>query len=366
MIPFFDLKREFSEISNELSQAIHRVMEKGHFILGEEVEKFEEEFAKYIGVRYGVSVNSGSDALYLALKSLGIKKGDEVITVSHTFVSTADAIKRNGGIPVFVDIEPDTYTIKPNLIEQKITKKTKAIIPVHIYGHPADMEPIIEVARKYKLFVVEDACQAHGAEYKGRKVGSIGDLGCFSFYPTKNLGAYGDGGIIVTNKEELAHELKKLRNYGQSNKYQHETLGINSRLDEIQAAILRVKLKRLDQWNQKRRHIASLYGELLEGSGLILPMEKRYANHVYHLYVVRSKKRDGLQKHLRKKDIHTLIHYPIPVHMQKEYEPFKDNSPLFLTEQISKEILSLPMYPYLSEEEIKKIAFEVKNYERSG
>ncbi len=365
MIPFVDLKREYEEIKAEIDQAIKGVIKRGRFILGEEVERFEEEFSKFIGARYGIAVNSGSDALYLALRALGIGEGDEVITVSYTFISTADAIIRNGAVPVFVDIEPDTYTIDPHQIEKSITKKTKAIIPVHIYGHPADMDPIIEIARKHNLFVVEDACQAHGAEYKGKRVGSIGDLGCFSFYPTKNLGAYGDGGIVVTNNMKLTKRLRKLRNYGQDKKYYHDISGVNSRLDEIQAAILRVKLRHLAVWNQRRRSIAELYKRLLEGMGLILPIERDYAKHAYHLYVIRDKRRDVLQAHLKKNGINTLIHYPVPVHMQRPYQHLKKRAPLSVTEQISREILSLPMHPWLSGEEIKKIAIQVKDYERA-
>ncbi len=365
MIPFVDLKREYEEIKAEIDQAIKGVIKRGRFILGEEVERFEEEFSKFIGARYGIAVNSGSDALYLALRALGIGEGDEVITVSYTFISTADAIIRNGAAPVFVDIEPETYTIDPHQIEKRITRKTKAIIPVHIYGHPADMDPIIEIARKHNLFVVEDACQAHGAEYKGKRVGSIGDLGCFSFYPTKNLGAYGDGGIVVTNNMDLTKRLRKLRNYGQDKKYYHDISGVNSRLDEIQAAILRVKLRHLAVWNQRRRAIAEFYKRLLEGVDLILPIERDYAKHVYHLYVIRDKRRDVLQAHLRKNGINTLIHYPVPVHMQRPYQHFKKRALLSVTEQISREILSLPMHPWLSGEEIKKIAIQVKDYERA-
>jgi len=360
MIPFIDLKREYAEICEELTQAVQRVLKSGWFILGEEVKKFEEEFSKYIGVKYGVGVNSGSDALFLALKALGIGKGDEVITVSHTFISTVDAIVRNGAKPVFVDIEPDTYCIDATKIEEAITNKTKAILPVHLYGHPADMDQIMEIAKKYNLFVIEDACQAHGAEYKGKKVGSIGDLGCFSFYPIKNLGAYGDGGMIVTNNEEIAEKLKMLRNYGQSEKYHHDFVGVNSRLDEIQAAILRVKLKHLDEWNERRRKVAKLYNELLEDSEIVTPIEKEYAKHVYHLYVVRCKDRDVLQQQLLKNGIQTQIHYPIPIHKQKAYLNLGFNFYLSVTEEICNEILSLPMHPWLNNEEVLSITEVIK------
>jgi len=331
--------------------------------LGEEVEKFEEEFSKYIGVKYGIGVNSGSDALFLALKALGISEGDEVITVSHTFISTVDAIVRNGAKPVFVDIDPDTYCIDVTKIEERITDKTRAILPVHIYGHPADMELIIKIARKYNLFIIEDACQSHGAEYKGKKVGSIGDLGCFSFYPVKNLGGYGDGGMITTNNKTLANRLKMARNYGQSQKYYHNFIGVNSRLDEIQAAILRVKLKHLDKWNERRRELAQLYNKLLKDTDVILPVEKEYAKHVYHLYVIRHKERDKLQKFLMKNGIQTQIHYPIPVHRQKAYNNFLDESiKLPVTEKICSEVLSLPIHPWLDFKKIEKINSFIKSY----
>jgi len=360
MISFVDLKREYAEIGEEVGQAIQRVLKNGYFILGEETEKFEKEFSHYIRTKYGISVNSGSDALSLAIKALGISKGDEVITVSHTFISTVDAIVRNGAKPVFVDIEPETYCIDVTKIEEKITDRTKAIIPVHLYGHPADMEPIMEIAKKYKLFVVEDACQAHGAEYKDKRVGGIGDIGCFSFYPTKNIGAYGDAGMIVTNNEELANKLKMIRNYGSSKKYYHEFVGINSRLDEIQAAVLRVKLKYLDKWNERRKKVAKLYNELLEDFGIVTPIEKEYAKHVYYLYVVRCKDRDKLQQYLSEKGIQTMIHYPVPIHKQKAYFNLGFNIQLLLTENICNEILSLPMYPGLSEDEVLSIAEGIK------
>ncbi len=360
MIPFVDLKREYTEIKEEINESIQRVIKNGVFILGEEGEKFEEDFSSYVGAKYGVGVNSGSDALFLTLKALGISKGDEVITVSHTFIATADAITRNHATPIFVDVNPETYCIDAEKIEEKITKKTKAILPVHIYGHPADMDPILELAQTYDLYVIEDACQAHGAEYRGKKVGSIGAVGCFSFYPIKNLGAYGDGGIIVTNSEEIAAKLRMLRNYGQLQKYHHELSGLNSRLDEIQAAILRVKLRHLDKWNSKRRENAKLYNELLADTEIITPIEKN-AKHVYHLYVVRYKKRDALQQYFLRNEIQSLIHYPIPVHKQKDY--LSSNYVLSVTEKISKEILSLPMFPQLTEKEIETVAATIVKFQ---
>jgi dTDP-4-amino-4,6-dideoxygalactose transaminase len=356
MINIVDLHKEYAEISQEINRTFQRVVKSGWFILGEEVERFEEEFSKYIGTKYAIGVNSGSDALLLALQALGIGKGDEVITVSHTFISTADAIVRNGAKPVFVDIDPDTYCIDVTKIEERITKRTKAIIPVHLYGHPADMQPIVEIARKYKLSVIEDACQAHGAEYKGKRAGSIGDIGCFSFYPIKNLGAYGDGGMAVTDNQELATRLGMLRNYGQSKKYYHDFIGVNSRLDELQAAILRVKLRHLDEWNEKRRKAARLYDKLLKDAGLIVPTEKEYAKHVYHLYVIRCSEREKLRQHLLENDIQTQIHYPIPVHKQKAYLSLAANTNLPVTEKICQEIISLPMHPFLRDEEIYAVA----------
>ena len=358
MIPFNDLKREYSPMANEISQAIRRVLKSGQFVLGKENKAFELEFSKYIGSKYGIGVNSGSDAIFLAIKALGISEG-EVITVPHTMISSVDAITRNGAKPIFVDIEPDTYNIDVSMIEAKITCKTKAILPVHLYGHPANITPIMRIAKKYGLHVIEDACQAHGATYKDKPVGSIGTIGCFSFYPTKNLGAYGDGGMIVTNDELLAQKLKKMRNYGQVKKYRYDFVGVNSRLDELQAAILRTKLHHLDQWNEKRRKTAELYNKLL-GASVTTPVEKDFAKHVYHLYVVRHKKRDKLQKYLLGKGIQTLIHYPVPVHKQKAY-----SSParLPITEQVCSEILSLPLNPWLEETEVEEISQRINEFD---
>jgi len=359
-IPFVHLKREYTQVNEEVTLAMQRVIQSGWFILGEELEGFEKEFSKYIGATYGVGVNSGSDALFLAVKALGIGEGDEVITVSHTFISTVDAVVRNGAKPVFVDIDPDTYCIDVSKIEQAITDKTKAILPVHLYGHPANMDPIMEIAQKHKLCVIEDACQAHGAEYKGNKAGSIGAVGCFSFYPAKNLGAYGDGGIVVTNDEKLAEKLRMMRNYGQPKKYYHDFVGVNSRLDEIQAAILRVKLKHLDEWNERRGKIAKLYNKFFEDSDVVAPVEKEYANHIYHLYVIRHKDRDKLQQYLLKNGIQTQVHYPIPVHKQKAYLDSGGDAQLPVTEKMCGEILSLPIYPSLKNKELEYIANTIK------
>ncbi len=362
MINMNDFKREYAAINKEVMPAIKRVLKSGWYVLGEEGSKFELEFSKYVGAKFGVGVNSGSDALYLAVKALGISQGDEVITVSHTMISSVDAITRNGAKPVFVDVDPSTYAMDPTKVESKISKKTKAILPVHLYGHPVDMDPLTELAKKYGLYVVEDACQSHGSKYKGHVVGNIGDIGCFSFYPTKNLGAYGDAGMITTNNEELANKLKKMRNYGQSRRYYHDFVGVNSRLDEMQAAILRVKLRYLDEWNQKRRSLARLYDGLLNNADLITPVERDYAKHVYHLYVIRHKCRNELQEYLINKGIQTLIHYPIPVHLQEAY---KTNDKLPVTEKICGEILSLPIYPWLRESEVEKISRRLTQFCRS-
>jgi len=357
-----DLKRQYEFVKEEIADKIEKVLRSTQYILGEEVEKFEKEFANYCGAKYAIGVASGSDALALSLKALGVAKEDDVITVPNTFTATVDAISGNNAKPVFVDIDPETYNIDITRIEEKVTDKTKAIIPVHLYGQPADMDPILKLAREHNLKIIEDACQAHGAEYKGKKVGSLGDAGCFSFYPAKNLGAYGDGGMVVTNNEEIAERIRMLRNYGQSKKYYHDFIGYNSRLDEIQAAVLRVKLKYLNEWNNKRREKAKLYNELLENvSGIETPIEKDYAKHAYHLYVIRCRDRNELQHYLSSKDVSTGIHYPIPVHLQRAYKHLGYKKGDFLiTEKYVNEILSLPMFPELSEKEIKYIYMNIK------
>ena len=361
MIPFFDLKRAHAEMGIELIGAIQRVMERGEYILSEETTAFEMEFSEYMGTKWGIGMNSGSDALLLSLQALGIGKGDEVITVSHTFSSTVDAVVRLGAKPIFVDVDPETFCMDATIIEDKISEKTKALLPVHIYGHPADMDVILRIAEDHNLYVVEDACQAHGAEYKGRNVGGLGHLGCFSFYPTKNIGACGDGGMVVTNNEEMAKKLSMLRNYGLKEKHRKEIMGQNSRLDETQAAILRVKLKHLKRWNERRRTIASQYSSYLEDTDLILPIEKEYAQHVYHLYVVRHEKRDLLHDYLRDKaKIQTMVHYPVAVHQQEIYRNMGYTPTLPSTEKLCREILSLPMYPWLTDDEVATISKRVR------
>jgi dTDP-4-amino-4,6-dideoxygalactose transaminase len=369
MVPFIDLTRQYRGIEEEILSATKRVYEKGHFILGEEVSAFEGEFSHYCGVRYGVGVGSGTDALQLALKAAGVGEGDEVITVAHSFIATSLAISLTGAKPLFVDIDPETYTMDPNALEHFLRyrkkkgerQKIKAILPVHLYGHPAEMDAIMDIADRYNLAVIEDACQAHGAEYQGKKAGSFGLLSCFSFYPTKNLGGYGDGGMVVTDDRKLFEKLRLLRCYGEKKKYQHVLKGSNSRLDEIQAAILRVKLKYLDQWNEERRERALIYERMLEHTGVNCPVEKEQAKHVYHLFVIRTKKRNALQAFLKVKGIETLIHYPIPIHLQKAFRELGyRRGALPLTEQYAREVLSLPFFPEITGSEKEEVATQIK------
>ena len=370
MIPFIDLTRQYKGIEEELLSASKRVFEKSRFILGEEVSAFEEEFAHYCGVAYGVGVGSGTDALYLALKAAGVGEGDEVITVAHTFISTALAISFTGANPIFVDVDPYTYTMDPNELDRLLKNrkrkegrhlKIKAILPVHLYGHPAEMDMIMDIADHYRLAVIQDACQAHGAVYQGRKVGSFGLLGCFSFYPTKNLGGYGDSGMVITDHKKLYEKLRFLRCYGEKKKYHHILKGGNNRLDEIQAAFLRVKLKYLDIWNEERRRKALIYKKRLEGLEVVCPIENRQARHVYHLFAIRTKRRNALQTFLKEKGIETLIHYPIPIHLQKAYgELGYQKGDLPLTEKCSQGILSLPFFPEITEAEIWEVADQIR------
>jgi dTDP-4-amino-4,6-dideoxygalactose transaminase len=362
-IPFVNLKAEYLSVKKEIDEAITRTVQSGWYILGPELEAFEVEFSDYFEVKQTIGVGSGTDAIYLALLALGIGPGDEVISVSHTFIATALAITFTGATPVFVDINPDTYTIDPLSIQSAITPKTRAILPVHLYGQPADMQPIMEIATSHDLIVIEDACQAHGAIYDGKKVGTIGQLGCFSFYPTKNLGGYGDGGAIITNDIDLANRIRLIRNYGQEEKYSHSCLGTNSRLDEIQAAIIRVKLKYLDQQNQKRQDIADKYNAI-ENPSIKKPIVGSNRSHVYHLYVVRTKERDKLKNFLASRGIQTLIHYPIPIHMQKTYQfSLMRNLSLSNTEQLANEVVSIPLYPQLTSQEIKLIINAMNDFE---
>jgi len=357
VVSFIDLTRQIRDIQKELDSAIATVFRKGRFILSDNVEAFEEEFAHFCKVKYAVGVSSGTDALRLALISAGIGSGAEVITVPNTAVPTIAAIEAAGAMPVLVDIDPYTFTVDTTKIEREITKRTKAIMPVHLYGQPADMDPILKIAKRNNLMVIEDAAQAHGAKYKNKMAGSLGEMGCFSFYPTKNLGAYGDAGMVVTNNYALYKKLKLLRNYGEAKRYQHQIKGFNSRLDELQAAILRVKLKKLDFWNKARRMLARYYNQNIRTPEVVTPSEAKYAYHVYHLYVIRTKQRDKLQKFLRGKQIQTLIHYPISVHKQEAYKNlgYKAGS-LPVAESVAREILSLPLFPELKITEAKLVS----------
>lgn len=361
-IPLIDFKAEYKSIESEIDAAIKEVLQGGQYILGPVVKEFEEEVAAYCGVKHAVGVASGSDALILTLRALGIGPGDEVITTSFTFVATAHAILHCGARPVFVDIDPETFNINPDLIEPAVTERTKAIIPVHLFGHPADMDPITKIARKFNLYVVEDAAQAFGALYKGRKVGSLGDVGCFSFFPTKNLGCYGDGGMVVTDDAEIAEKIDLLRRQGCRQKYHAEVLGYNSRLDALQAEILKVKLKYVDRWNEKRRKIAQKYNELLATSSVTTPKEAEYAYHVYHQYTVRTPNRDELKNILLENGIETSIYYLVPIHKQKAYVSLMTDMALEESERAALEVLSLPIWPGLDLEEQKEICSIIKRY----
>lgn len=362
-VPFVDLKAQYRCIKAEVESAISNVLESTQFVLGKEVEAFEREFADYCGVAHAVAVNSGTSALHLALLAAGIGPGDEVITVSMTFVATVAAVLYTGARPVLVDVDPVSYTLDPELIESAITSRTKAILPVHLYGQMADMDPILDIARRYNLIVVEDAAQAHGAEYKGRRAGSLGDLGCFSFYPGKNLGAYGEGGLVTTNNPEHARKIRMLRDWGAERKYEHVLKGYNYRMDGIQGAVLRVKLRYLEQWTEARRAHARRYNELLKETGVILPEEVSGRRHVYHIYGIQVEDRAAIQSALQAKGISTGIHYPTPVHLLPAYADLGYKAgELPVTEQIAKRELSLPMFAELSEEQIEYVAGAIQEY----
>ena len=360
MIPLVDLHRQYLSIKSDIDAAVARVLESSQFVLGPEVEGFEREFARHSGTAEGVAVSSGTSALHLALLAAGIEPGDEVITVPFTFVATAAAICYTGAKPVFVDINHNTFTIDVTKIEAAITKRTKAILPVHLYGQPADMDPILEIAARHNLAVIEDACQAHGAFYKSRPVGSLGDAGCFSFYPGKNLGAYGEGGILVTNRTEIARKARMLRDWGQERKYHHVLKGFNYRMEGFQGAILRVKLRHLDQWTEARRSHAAVYGELLGESSVLVPQQAPYAHHVYHVYAVRHSDRDSLARTLHAHGVGTGIHYPVPVHLQPAYADLGHRVGDFPeAERAANEVLSLPMYPELTRTQIETVCAAV-------
>lgn len=362
-VPFLDLKIQYESIKEEVSIAVNEVMKNTAFAGGPFVERFEREFAAYCSCDFAAGVGSGTEALWLALLALEVGPGDEVITAPNTFIATAEAISFCGARPVFVDVDEATYNLDPNLIEAAITNRTKAIIPVHLFGQMADMDPIMEIARKHGLFVVEDAAQAHGAEYKGKKAGSIGDVGCFSFYPGKNLGAYGEAGAVVTSDPEIDRRVRMLRDHGQAKKYDHALIGWNSRMDGFQGAVLSTKLKYLDKWNDRRRSNARIYGDLLSaGSGIVVSTEATHIKHVYHIYAIRVKNRDFLIKGLVENKIYCGIHYPVPIHLQQAYKFLKLERGSFpVAEKCAEEFISLPMFPELSEDQIGYTASHLKS-----
>ena len=364
-VPAFDLSRQYSAIKAEMDAAVAGVLAGGSFILGENVGAFEKEFAAYCGADFAVGVGSGTEALHVALLALGIGAGDEVITVPHTAVATVAAVELAGARPVLVDVDPQTMTMDPRLVEAKITSRSKAILPVHIYGQTADLDPLLALAQRRNVMLIEDCAQAHGAQYRGKRAGSLGIAGCFSFYPTKNLGAYGDGGMVVTSDEAVARRLRLYREYGWEQRYVSSVRGgTNSRLDELQAAILRVKLRHLDEWTEARRARAAQYGSLLQGAAVLTPVEKDYARHVYHLYVIRSQRRDALRQYLRDNGVGTAIHYPVPVHVQPGYADLGNGRGSFpVSERLAGEILSLPMFPELTDAETQHTAAMIRQFE---
>jgi dTDP-4-amino-4,6-dideoxygalactose transaminase len=372
-VPFIDLKAQYEPIKGEIASAIQRVLDNTAFAGGPFVQQFEKEFASFCHCRYAIGVGSGTEALWLSLLALGIGPGDGVITVPNTFIATAEAISFSGASPIFVDIDESTYTMDPQKLEDylkkrftnngsRMTPRPKAVIPVHLYGQMADMDPIMEIAREYNLFVIEDACQAHGAGYKGRQAGSIGDTGCFSFYPAKNLGAYGEAGTVITNSDELNRRIRMLLDHGQPKKYYHTKIGWNARMDGIQGAVLSVKLKYLTKWNESRRKNAQLYDELLaDVDGIVLSREAEYAKHVYHIYGICVQNRDAVMKSLAEKDIQSRIHYPLPLHLQEAYAFLGLSKGSFpVAENCSEEFVSLPMYPELTKRQIEYVAHNIK------
>jgi dTDP-4-amino-4,6-dideoxygalactose transaminase len=356
VIPFLDLKAQYQRIKPEIDAAIAQVVDSAHFVLGPQVAAFEERFAAYCGAKHCMALNSGTSALHLALLAAGIGAGDEVITVSMTFVATTAAILYCGARPVFVDVDPDTWTMDPKLIEAAITPRTKAILPVHLHGLMVNMDPIIEIARRHGLVVIEDAAQSHGAEYKGRRAGSVGDAGCFSFYPGKNLGAYGEGGAVVTNNPELARRVTLLRDWGQESKYNHVLPGYNYRMDGIQGAVLNVKMEYVEDWTEARRVVASHYDRLLAKSHYKRPTPPPNCRHVYHVYAVELWHRDDVQKALHAAGMQTGIHYPVPVHLQKAYADLRYKPGDFpVTEALANRFLSLPIYAELRPEQVAEV-----------
>ena len=355
-----DLKLQYQNLKAELDKAVLNVMGSGYFIGGPEVKKLEKEVARFSGVKHGISVNSGTDALYLTLKAMGIKEGDEVIVPAFTFFATAETVSLCGAKPVFCDIRQDTFNLDPNLIEGLVSEKTKAIIPVHLYGQPADMDQILSIAKRKGLRVLEDNAQAIGAEYKEQKTGSLGDAGALSFYPTKNLGGAGDGGMVLTNDIELAEKIKLLRDHGSSKKYVHSEIGVCSRLDELQAAVLRVKLKYLSAWNEKRRKNAKVYSSMLKG--VIIPFAEDHVKHVYHQYTIKHPDRNKLLEFLKEKGIITGVHYPSPLHLQQVYLKTEGTVSLPVAEKVSNEVLCLPIYPEMTEDQLNYVILNINNF----
>jgi len=360
MIPMVDLKRQYQALKPDIDAAIQEVLASTQFILGPQVSGLEADVSRYLGTSYSLGVASGTDALLLALRAAGIEPGDEVITTPFTFIATAEVVALLHAIPVFADIDAMNFNIDPKKIKEKITKKTKAIIPVHLFGHPADMDPIMELAGHFNLKVIEDCAQAFGAEYKGRKAGTIGDFGCFSFFPSKNLAGYGDGGMVSTSNEDYFQKIKLLRNHGSSVRYYHELVGYNSRLDELQAAIIRVKLRRINEFNKQRRDAAGLYRKHITADAVMLPAEAADCLHVYHQFTIRSGKRDLIMKTLESKSIASAIYYPVPLHKQEVFSGLHKGS-LAAAEKASAEVLSLPMFPEISEEEILRVSEAVND-----
>ena len=367
-IPLVDLRKQYQPLKDEIIRGMEQALEGMHLFLGDNVQAFEREFAQFCGVKHGIGVSDGTGALHIILRAMDIGTGDEVITVSHTFIATAEAIILAGARPVFVDIDPNTYLMDVGQIEAKITPRTKAILPVHLYGQTADMDPIMEIASRHDLKVIEDACQAHGAEYKDRRAGRLGDAAAFSFYFSKNLGAYGEGGFITTNDDETARRVRMIRDHGSERRYYHDLIGWNARLDELQAVVLRAKLPHLEAWNEARRAHADRYNMLLRDLPIVTPIACPENRHVYHLYVIRTPRRDELQAWLKGHGIGTGIHYPVPVHLQHAMRPLGyQASDLPQTERVSQEILSLPMYPELTDEQVGSVVAAVhRSCESSG
>ncbi len=362
-IPFVDFKKQYGQIKKEVEKEVKEVLNSGHYVLGPKLENFEKKFADFCQVKYAFGVNNGTSALLLALLALGVKRGDEVITQPNTFVATVEAIVLAGAKPIFVDIYPKTYNLNPKLIKRAINKRTKVILPVHLFGRPNDMATILKIARKHKLFVVEDCAQAHGAKIRNKKAGSFGDIGCFSFYPTKVLGAMGEGGAVVTNNKKLAENIKKIRDHGSEKKYLHSLVGFNFRLEALQGAILGVKMKYLNQWIKARQRVAKIYHRLLKDLPLVRPFEDKISRSVYYVYVIRTKDREKMQNHLSEQGIGTLIHYPVPVHLQTAFRYLgykKGDFPA--AEKAAQEILSLPFWPEITGAEQKYVAQKIKEF----